>query len=113
MALVIVIRQTMPQIAVQRQGIELVLQIVAVFRHRPRHRLLGIGAAVFAQPVGFVIQQVVFSLPAEYQIDKAFQHALNLLKIQRRAASRKGIVAFYQLIQLLRLQQAADRQIEL
>ncbi len=46
MAFVVVVRNAVTQVAVQRQTIELVLQIVAVRPHRLFHRLSGIGLAV-------------------------------------------------------------------
>lgn len=113
MAPIIVIRQPMTQITMQRQRIQLVLQIVTMLRHRLLHRRPGIGATIFPQPVGLVVQQVVFALPAEHQVDKAFQHALHLMKIQRRTAGGKRIVTLHQGIELLRLQQPVNRQIEL
>ena len=62
----------MAQVAMQRQGIKLILQVVAMRLHGRGHRLLRIGGAVFTQPVRFVIEQVIAPLMAEYQVNKAF-----------------------------------------
>ncbi|MMZ64463.1 hypothetical protein D1872_267980 [compost metagenome] len=72
MLLVGVIRDAMTQISMERQRVKLILQIIAVQLHRRGHRLLGIRLAVIAQPVGFVIQQVIATVMAEHKIDKAF-----------------------------------------
>ncbi|CSE87348.1 Uncharacterised protein [Shigella sonnei] len=70
--IIVVISNAMAQIAMQRQGIKLILQIIAVCLHRCCHSLLGVSRTVFTQPVGFIVEQVITPFVAEYQVDKAF-----------------------------------------
>ncbi len=111
MAFVVVVRNAVTQVAVQRQTIELVLQIVAVRPHRLFHRLSGIGLAVRSQPVRFIIQQVISAVMAKTRSIKPLT-SREPGGSRGRAIHGERIVAANQRIQTQRFQRAFDRQIE-
>lgn len=84
MLVVIVARQPCAQLAMQRQQVEHVLQIVAVLEHRLGHGLLGVAGWVGAQPVGLVVDHVVTALMLENQIDEALEQPVQPVAQQRR-----------------------------
>ena len=68
--IIVVISNAMAQITMQRQGIKLILQIIAVCLHRRCHSLLGVSRTVFTQPVGFIVEQVITPFVAGIPYDK-------------------------------------------
>ena len=92
MASRIIARQALLEQPMQGQGVELVLEIVAMIQHG----LLQLGRAIIGhlipQVIGLVIQQIPAPLPLKDQVDKALEHPLYRLEAEHLGASRQGIM---------------------
>ncbi|MNK83734.1 hypothetical protein D3C87_1035590 [compost metagenome] len=62
------------------------MQVVSIVEDRLLHGLLGVGQVVNAEPVGFVVGDVVAALVFERQVDEALEHAVE----QYRFGSHPG-----------------------
>jgi len=71
-----------PQVAVQCQGVEVVLQDVGMLCHGADHAGMTVVAAAEAEVIGFPVDDVVAAVVLKDQIHEAVQHAAALLELQ-------------------------------
>ncbi len=88
----VVARQTQGEQPMQRQGVELVLQVVAMLHHGLLQRRPAVVGRAHAEVVGFVVEQIPAPLPLEHQVDKALEHPLHGGEAERLVAPRQGVV---------------------
>ncbi|MCY1370335.1 hypothetical protein D9M69_574220 [compost metagenome] len=89
MPVVVVIGEPRLELAVQGQQVQHVLQVITVVENRLFHGLRGIGRIIDAEPVGFVVGNVITAVMFERQVDEALEHTVE----QHRFRSHPGHAA--------------------
>ncbi len=84
MAPVVVVGEPLPEVAVQGDAVEQVLQMVAMLGHRRRQRLLLVVGRGVTEMVRFPVEDVVAVGMAEDQVDEALEIAGQRLEAQPR-----------------------------
>src|ERR1035438_9946180 len=78
MLVVIIVRKALPEVFIEGDGVDVILQVVAALLDGALHGFQGVVLGPVSEKVGFPVHHVVTALKPEDQVDKAFEKALEL-----------------------------------
>ena len=105
MAIVVVVGDPAAQVAVQRDAVDQVLEVITVFGHRRGNLLLAIVGSGKTEMVRFPVKDVEAICVAEHQVDEALQVAVE----GREAESRQRVAVRRQPVVESRRRQAGGQ----
>jgi hypothetical protein len=77
-SVVIIVRQALPEVFIEGDRVDVILQVVAALLDGALHGFPGVVLGPVSKQVGFPVHDVITALKPEDQVDKAFEKALEV-----------------------------------